>query len=222
MIALLMFAACLPAESDRSPPAGAPGPEPVSEASDGGPVATSPAVGAASPADVPAPACLAPEGPLATDASLAGREGDYRLTMVEEVDGAPARTAEGSLVLRTQVEALRQFEGTAGGLIPGVTSPLYGTTDLNVENGGAVRVGDLSSQDPAAPGVLVIESETGASPSLLLRFGSTANRRDLVRFDGGYTVLTVVEIGDGWFAGTWSSGTQGQDVEGFFCATRSR
>ena len=118
MIALLMFAACLPAESDRSPPAGAPGPEAATEASDGGPVV----------------ACLAPEGPLATDASLAGREGDYRLTMVEEVDGAPARTAEGSLVLRTQVEALRQFEGTAGGLIPGVTSPLYGTTDLNVEN----------------------------------------------------------------------------------------
>jgi hypothetical protein len=158
---------------------------------------------------------------LAADASLEGRVGDYLLTMVEEVDGTPTRTVEGSLVLLTQVEALRQFEGSAGGSIPGVSSPLFGSTDVNVEDVGAVRVGSLSSQDPASPGVLVIESETGTNPSILLRLGSDANRRDLVRFDGGYAALTVVEIRAESFSGTWSSGARGPDSEGFFCATQN-
>ena len=170
----------------------------------------------------PAPTCVRPEGLLSPGASLEGRAGEYNLTMVEEVDGTATRTAEGSLVLLNQVEALRQFAGSAGGSIPGVTSPLFGSTDVNVEGVGALRVGSLSSENPASPGVLVIESETGTSPSILLRFGSDANRRTLVRFDGGYTVLTVVEIAAESFSGTWSSGALGLDSEGFFCATQSR
>ena len=170
----------------------------------------------------PAPECVRPEGVLATDGSLEGRVGDYRLTMVEEVDGTPTRRVQGSLVLLTQVESFRQFEGSAGGSIPGVTSPLFGSTDVNVEAVGAVRVGSLSSQDPASPGVLVIESETGTSPSILLRLGSDANRRDVVRFDGGYAVLAVVEITAESFSGTWSSGARGPGSEGFFCATQGR
>ena len=169
-----------------------------------------------------APTCVRPEGPLSADASLEGRAGEYHLTMVEEVDGTPNRTAQGSLVLLNQVEAFRQFSGGAGGTIPGVTSPLFGSTDVNVEAVGAVLIGSLSTDDPASPGVLVIESETGGSPSILLRFGSDANRRTLVRFDGGYTVLTVVEITAESFSGTWSSGAGGPDSEGFFCVTQSR
>ena len=170
----------------------------------------------------PAPTCVQPEGLLSADASLEGQAGEYRLTMTEEVDGTATRTAEGSLLLLNQVETLRQFAGSAGGSIPGVTSPLFGSTDVNVEDVGAVRVGSLSSEDPVSPGVLVIESETGASPSILLRFGSDANRRTLVRFDGGYTVLTVVQITAESFSGTWSSGALGLGSEGFFCATQSR
>ena len=169
----------------------------------------------------PAPKCVRPEGLLSADASLEGQAGEYRLTMVEEVDGTATRTAEGSLLLLNQVETLRQFTGSTGGSIPGVTSPLFGSTDVNVEDVGAVRVGSLSSEDPRSPGVLVIESETGASPSILLRFGSDANRRTLVRFDGGYTVLTVVQITAESFSGTWSSGALGLESEGFFCATQS-
>ena len=169
----------------------------------------------------PAPTCVRPEGPLSADASLEGQAGEYRLTMIEEVDGTATRTAEGSLLLLNQVETLRQFAGSAGGSIPGVISPLFGSTDVNVEDVGAVRVGRLSNEDPVSPGVLVIESETGASPSILLRFGSDANRRTLVRFDGGYTVLTVVQITAESFRGTWSSGALGLESEGFFCATQS-
>ena len=244
MIPLLMFAACSPADGDGPPAAaesaaeGATGtadPNQVAGAGDaaievgaagagGGQAqgAVASAAGTANGEGAPSPACVRPEGALAADASLEGRVGDYRLTMVEEVDGTPTRAVEGSLVLLTQVEPFRQFEGSAGGSIPGVTSPLFGSTDVNVEAVGAVRVGSLSSQDPASPGVLVIESETGASPSILLRLGSDANRRDLVRFDGGYAVLTVVEITAESFSGTWSSGARGPDSEGFFCATQSR
>ena len=170
----------------------------------------------------PAPTCVRPEGLLSADASLEGQAGEYRLTMIEEVDGTATRTAEGSLLLLNQVETLRQFAGSAGGSIPGVISPLFGSTDVNVEDVGAVRVGSLSSEDPVSPGVLVIESETGAGPSILLRLGSDANRRDLVRFDGGYAVLTVVEITEESFSGTWLSGARGPDSEGFFCATPGR
>ena len=227
MIALLMFAACSPADGDRPPPAaesaaeGATGRADPSQVAGTGDAATR--VGEAGEGGgAPAPECARPEGALATDGSLEGRVGDYRLTMVEEVDGTPTRRVQGSLVLLTQVESFRQFEGSAGGSIPGVTSPLFGSTDVNVEAVGAVRVGSLSSQDPASPGVLVIESETGTSPSILLRLGSDANRRDVVRFDGGYAVLTVVEITAESFSGTWSSGARGPGSEGFFCATQGR
>ena len=243
MIPVLMFTACSPADGDRPPPAlesaaeddaGAPAPD-EKQVAGAGDAATAAgaeggqaqgaadfAAGTANWEGAPAHACVRPEGTLVADASLEGREGNYRLTMVEEVDNIPTRTAEGSLVLLAQVESFRQFEGSAGGLIPGVTSPLFGSTDVKVEAVGAVRVGNLLSQDPASPGVLVIESETGTSPSILLRLGSDANRRDLVRFDGGYAVLTVVEITAESFSGAWSSGVRGQDSEGFFCATQSR
>jgi hypothetical protein len=150
---------------------------------------------------------------------LEGRAGEYRLTMVEQVGRSPSRTTTGSLTLLAQVKSLRQFSGSAGSSIPGVTSPLFGSTDVYV---GAVRVGSLLSEDPESPGVLVIESETGAGPSILMRLESDANRRDLVPFDGGYAVLTVVEITEESFSGTWSSGARSPDSEGFYCATASR
>ncbi len=242
MIPLLICVACSPAEGDRSPTTGGSATETAMGAADANPVGTAedvaPGVGTATSEDgqgpgpgasaapassgsAPAPACVPPEGQLAVDASLEGREGDYRLTMVQQVDGTSTRTAEGALALLTQVDSLRQFQGNAGGAIPGVSSPLFGSTDVNIESVGAVLVGNLSSQDPASPGVLVIESETGSGPSILLRLGSDANRRDLVRFDGGYAVLNVEEITVESFGGTWSSGALGLESEGFFCARQS-
>ena len=247
-ITLLIVAGCTPADGDRPTPAVESATQEALDAADEDPVAepedaptgvgtagggggqaqatAAPPAGSDSGGSVPAPTCVLPGGPLPADASLEGRAGEYRLTMVEEVDGDPdgatTRTAEGSLLLFDQMDVLREFAGGAGGPVPGVTSPLYGSTDVDVEAVGAVRVGSLSSEDPASPGVLVIESETGASPSILLRLGADANRRTLVRFDGGYTVLTVVEVGEESFSGIWSSGVRGPDSEGFFCATLSR
>jgi len=240
LITLLMFAACSTAVEDRPTAADGDGPpateqdgsstagggspeaaaEPVAERVTGSDQVAAAEEGSGEGA--PPLVCLRPEGMLAADGSLEGRVGEYRLTMVEEIDGSPSRRAEGSLTLVTQAEPLRRFAGSAGDAIPGVTSPLFGGTDVNIEAVGAVRVGSLSSQDPASPGVLVIESETGTGPSILLRLGSDANRRDIVRFDGGYTVLRVVAITTESFSGTWSSGARGPDSEGFFCATQSR
>ena len=170
--------------------------------------------------DRPLPTCVPPSGELAADATLDGRAGEYTLRMVGGAEGDDAASIQGTLILHQQSADLRQFSGSDGSAIPGVVAPLFGTTDVGVEAVGALRVGDLSSADPAAPGVLVIESETAQGPSILLRFGSDANRRDMVRFDGGFTVLELREIGGDGFSGTWTSGAWGRATGGYFCAER--
>ena len=170
--------------------------------------------------DRPPPTCVPPSGELAADATLDGWAGEYTLRMVGGAEGDDAASIQGILILHQQLAYLRQFSGSDGGAIPGVVAPLFGTTDVGVEAVGALRVGDLSSADPAAPGVLVIESENAQGPSILLRFGSDANRRDMVRFDGGFTVLEVRDIRDDGFSGTWTSGARGTRAGGYFCAER--
>ena len=87
---------------------------------------------------------------------------------------------------------------------------------MDVEPVGALRPGDLSSRDPEAPGVLVLQEDG----RLLLRLGSEANRRGVLRFDGGYTVLRVARATAAGFAGTWSSGLLDVQAAGEFCARR--
>ncbi len=69
------------------------------------------------------------------------------------------------------------------------------------------------------PGVIVIE-RVGEPKRILLRLGSEANRRDLQRFDGGYTVLDVRTLSDNAFGGSWRSGVTRNQAEGYFCAVR--
>ena len=166
--------------------------------------------------------CDMPQGPLPANASLEGMAGMYELTMLEAVDGNSMRTATGSLLLLNQVDFLREFDAGLRGSIPGLASPLYGATDVPLADIGAVQVGILSSEDPASPGVLVIEEETGASPSILLRLGSSANRRTTVRFSRDSTVLAVGKITAETFSGTWTSRSEDQDSDGIFCAMRNR
>lgn len=163
------------------------------------------------------PECVKVTEDPGVEVSLDGWAGAYVLTMVEEVEGEAGRWARGELLLHEQIAALRQFAGAAGAVIPGVSAPLFGTTDVSVAAVGALSVGDLSSDDPDAPGVLVIESDAGGGKSTMLRFGSDANRRDMTRFDGGFTVLNVHQVGDGTFSGTWSSGSRRLEANGFFC-----
>ena len=63
-------------------------------------------------------------------------------------------------------------------------------------------------------------STPAKSGRLLLRLGSLANRRDVVRFDGGYAVLRVKELNAEGFTGSWESGAPMPTASGHFCATR--
>ncbi len=102
--------------------------------------------------------------------------------------------------------------------------PFYGWTDLPFAEVGAYRLGDPSSTDSSAPGVLVLTSPDPASPgqvgAVTLRIGSQANRSDIIRFDGAYTALYVRWIESGAFGGDWASGVTGPEAEGEFCAVR--
>ena len=105
--------------------------------------------------------------------------------------------------------------------------PFYGWTDVQFDEIGAHRLGDPSSTDIAAPGVLVLTSPDTADPaspgqvgSVTLRIGSQANRSDIIRFDGAYTALYVRWIEAESFGGDWASGITGPEAEGEFCAVR--
>jgi hypothetical protein len=211
-IVLVTFTGCSTAEGDTDRSTLRSTAEAASP--DASPDASNQATERASP-----PACLPAVGLLEADASLEGWTGEYLLTMVEKVDTSQSRSVEGSLTLLPQSEDLRQFSGSAGGSIPGVNSPLYGSTDIRLEGVGAVRVGDLSSVNTEAPGVLVIESRTDVGPTILLRFGSDANRRELLRFDGGFTVCPwlksrtkrSLELGLAGHAGPRQAASSAQD-----------
>ncbi len=158
------------------------------------------------------PTCMQTSGHLHPKVTLSDRAGQYQLTLVEVVNGTDARTARGMLTLRQQPSELDSLGNSA--------TPLYGFTDINLRAIGAYEVGDPDSEDPQAPGVLVLESDRDGARRILLRLGADANRRDDALFDGAYTVLEVREIAADGFAGTWRSGLRLSITEGYFCARR--
>jgi hypothetical protein len=121
-----------------------------------------------------------------------------------------ARTVTGTLVLGERAADMRDADGAS--------TPLEGTLQIDLAAVGAQPVTGLESDDPAAPGVLVLERGSDAEPAITLRLGSTANRVDERAIDAAYTVLDLRRIGDGGFFGVWRSGVRLERSEGFFCA----
>ena len=158
------------------------------------------------------PTCMPTSGRLHPKVTLSDRAGQYQLTLVEVVNGTDARSAQGTLTLRQQPPELDSLGNSA--------TPLYGFTDVNLRTVGAYEVGDPDSEDPQAPGVLILESDSDGVRRILLRLGADANRRDDMLFDGAYTVLEVHEIAADGFAGTWRSGLRLSRIEGYFCAKK--
>lgn len=150
-------------------------------------------------------ACVPVEHSLEETSTLATMAGAYQLVLVAE--GEDAASAEGALMLEAPPAGLLEMGGAS--------TPLVGTTDVDVEAVGALRMGDLDATDPAAPGVLVIET---SGTNILLRLGSASNRRDQASFDAGYTVLRLTRIANGGFDGSWRSGSRDGTTRGFFCA----
>lgn len=154
-----------------------------------------------------------PSGPpdLASAPVTDGLAGDYRLTLVA-TQGAHHGRIEGTLTLVPMPDSLRAL-GTS-------QVPLVGTTQLPLEEVGALRLGDVTSRDPLRPGAAVIERGTGPGRTIVVRLGSEANRRDLQRFEGGYTVLRIHRITEDGFSGLWVSGVMEDEAGGHFCAVR--
>lgn len=191
-------------------------------------------------------ACEPAADSLGTDATLSERAGRYRLILVadsgatvsDEADSSASNAGDVAGIVVSGLLTLRHHDqqdqqGQQGQqprdpaspddpTTPNPTTPLYGFTDIDPALVGAHRVGDPGSKDPLAPGVLVIERAEYGRRVITLRLGSLANRSDLVRYDGAYTVLRVREINKGGFAGSWRSGG-GLDLSvatGYFCATQ--
>ncbi len=164
-------------------------------------------------------ACVPTKDTLLADASAAGLAGEYRVTFVATAGPAVGDTARGTLSLQPYAEEMQQMPGAGGAVDPNFVAPVFGALDVDITRLGAVRLGALGSVDPNMPGVIAIE-RVGEPKRILLRLGSDANRRDLQRFDGGYTVLEVQTLLDDSFAGSWRSGITRTQAEGFFCAVR--
>jgi hypothetical protein len=173
-------------------------------------------VPAAAAQEESAPAeCVVGGGTVASDASTADWAGAYTVALLSS-DGT---RVDGSLTLADQLEEFRELVGPDGEVAANTQIPLFGWVDLDVSAVGAVIPGNAESQDPEAPGVVVLESRMGEqAPNILLRLGSEANQRGLVRFDGAFTVLRVTEIGSDGFRGHWNSGVGVERAEGTFCA----
>ena len=154
-------------------------------------------------------ACRPTAAILAQGATLGGAHGRYRLVLVR---GTSDRKVSGFLVLVASPPE-REVLGSA-------STPLLGSTDIDVSEVGALRIGDPASTDPDAPGVLVLEFDRDNAREIMLRLGSDANRVDRRLFDGGYTVLRVRQIDADGFSGTWESGVRSAVAEGYFCAWR--
>ena len=159
------------------------------------------------------PPCRPVEGGLAAGATLAAAVGTYRLVLTGQRPGVELRTASGTLVLVPSVFDPAAFRPAS--------APLRGAADIDLRAVGAFPAGDPGSKDPAAPGVLVLESREGGAPRILLRLGADANRPESPLFDGSYTVLEVRRVTPAGFAGTWRSAADGLTASGHFCASRS-
>ena len=167
--------------------------------------------------------CRPATGTLPRTATAIGLAGDYRLHLAATAGASAGRWVDVALRLRPVDDSVSREVVVLGVRDTTSSFPLSGTTDLDPGALGAIRTGNLSAEDPEAPGVLVIErrpARPDAAREIMLRLGADANRRGVVRYDGGYFALTVRSITGEGFAGSWSSGGAGSGAEGYFCAER--
>ena len=154
-------------------------------------------------------ACTPVASPLPEGETMAYMAGRYEVELYRERSRVQTR---GLLDLDATPEDYRTWAAS--------TVTLSGTVDVDLAEVGAQPMDGLDSNDPAAPGVLVLEGPTTAGPSIVARFGSTANRQDNTPFDGPYAALHILAIEADRFAGEWRSGTSNEQVDGYFCARR--
>jgi hypothetical protein len=160
------------------------------------------------------PEDCAPVGELAmTGVKAEDLEGEYKLIATRGDSAGSSQS--GRLWLRPNVERLRSIPSAGGAARTDASAPLYGGTNVDVTGVGGLRLGDPASSDPTRPGVLLVQG----GERIVLRVGSESNRRDVIRFEGGYFALRVRRVEESGFAGSWASGTVEVEAEGhFLCA----
>lgn len=178
------------------------------------------------PSDRPAPQeCAPPTSELPSTSSADGIAGEYQLRLVATSGAKSGSAVDGALTLQPQSGQLRYRVRPGGATDSAVGHPFYGAADVDLNAVDAVMVGDITSLDPAQPGVLVVQSHARAGQTpraeIMLRLGSDANRQDRQRIDGGYTALRVRQLSPGGFSGTWASGVVSEQSAGYFCAVRA-
>jgi len=167
--------------------------------------------------------CAAPVGELPPSASAEALVGEYHVRFVATAGPKQGATEDGRVTLRPMDDSLVAAPPVLGIRDSTTRHPLVGSAQIDVDALGATRTGELASADMHAPGVLVIERhpiQPAARAEITLRLGAEANRRGIVRYDGGYFALKVLRVGPSSFAGTWISGGAGSTARGYFCAAR--
>jgi len=169
---------------------------------------------------VPGEGCAAPSTSVLNAAStLQGAVGDYRLQIMTIREGRVVAAATATLTLTAHTPEMQYLTALDGTVRSDALAPLYGWTDLELGELEALEMSGLDSRDPARPGVGVYETRTAAVPSIVLRLGSAANRREGAAIDGASTALRVLKIEDSYFSGSWRSGVGMEErASGFFCA----
>lgn len=142
--------------------------------------------------------------------------GEYELVLVATSGDLAGSSVNGHLELQPNEPSLRGIPSADGKTRTDSSAPLYGTTDVDVTRVGGLRLGEPTSSDPTQPGVLLVQQGEG----IVLRIGSEANRRGVLRFDGGYFAMRVRRVDKAGFAGSWASGTVQAQAAGHFCAFR--
>jgi hypothetical protein len=184
-----------------------------------------PAPASGSTVTAPAEPCTAASGNLPAGARADALQGRFRLRLLASNGPRAGDSTIADLELVPADDSLQFVSAAAGNRDTTARLPLIGWTTLDPTAVGGSETGALDSREPTSPGVLVIERHTSrpdAPIEIMLRLGADANRRDEVRFEGGYFALTVRRIDDGGFAGSWASGTgDPRSTTGYFCATRA-
>lgn len=162
--------------------------------------------------------CRPVEGPFTTSAPWDSLAGSWQLTLVAGSGPMAGHREEGALLLQAQDTALRRVDRPGATT---VTVPVIGTTDIALEQVGAVRMGDVRSTDPLQPGVAIwVSRAPDGNVSAVMRIGQEAIRSNLLRFDGGYTALFLRQVSVNAIRGGWASGVSTEAVNGYFCAAR--
>jgi len=152
------------------------------------------------------------------DAPWDSLPGEWRITLAATAGPMAGGTVQGSLSLRAQEPSLRRVDR------PGpvaVTVPVYGSTDVAVEQVGAVRMGNLLSSDPRRPGVsLWVSRGADGGVSAVMRIGEEEIGTSRQPFDAGYLALFLRRVSSRSILGGWASGVTDEVASGHFCATR--